>query len=51
MRKSEINFSVELDEHNIPERIYWDATENPMKDFTIPKQLPLPYGIIIIKEL
>ena len=29
MRKSEINFSVELDDNNIPERIYWDATENP----------------------
>ena len=29
MRKSEINFTVELDAQNIPDRIYWDATENP----------------------
>jgi gliding motility-associated protein GldC len=29
MKKSEINFTVELDEQNIPEKIYWDATENP----------------------
>ena len=29
MRKSEINFSVELDEQRVPERIFWDATENP----------------------
>lgn len=29
MRKSEINFTVELDEQNIPEKIFWDATENP----------------------
>ena len=29
MKKSEINFTVELDESRIPERIFWDATENP----------------------
>lgn len=29
MRKSEINFTVELDDKNIPDKIYWDATENP----------------------
>jgi len=29
MKKSEINFSVELDDQNIPEKIYWDATDNP----------------------
>lgn len=29
MRKSEINFSVELDDNRIPEKIFWDATENP----------------------
>jgi gliding motility-associated protein GldC len=27
--KSEINFTVELDKDRIPERIHWDATENP----------------------
>ncbi|MFN8355960.1 MAG: gliding motility protein GldC [Spirosomataceae bacterium] len=29
MRKTEINFTVELDTQNIPDRIYWDATDNP----------------------
>lgn len=29
MQKSEINFSVELDAQRVPERIFWDATENP----------------------
>jgi gliding motility-associated protein GldC len=29
MKKSTINFTVELDDHNIPERIHWDATDSP----------------------
>ncbi len=29
MNKSEINFTVELDKDRVPERIFWDATENP----------------------
>jgi gliding motility-associated protein GldC len=29
MKKSEINFTVELDDQNIPEKIYWNATDNP----------------------
>ncbi len=29
MVKSDINFSVELDEQRVPERITWDATEKP----------------------
>ncbi|GAB2771594.1 gliding motility protein GldC [Rhabdobacter roseus] len=29
MKKSEINFTVELDNQNVPDKIYWDATENP----------------------
>jgi gliding motility-associated protein GldC len=29
MKKSEINFSVELDNQNVPDRIFWDATDNP----------------------
>ncbi len=32
MKKSEINFSVELDNENIPERITWSATEK-QEDF------------------
>lgn len=29
MKKSEIRFSVELDSSNVPDKIYWDATDNP----------------------
>lgn len=29
MKKSNINFTVELDEKNIPDRIFWNATEKP----------------------
>lgn len=27
--KSEINFQIQLDNDRIPEKIFWDATENP----------------------
>ncbi len=29
MKKSNIQFTVELDPHNVPERIHWDATDKP----------------------
>ena len=29
MKKSTIQFSVELDQNNVPERILWDATDKP----------------------
>lgn len=29
MKKSTINFSIELDSKNVPERILWDATDKP----------------------
>jgi gliding motility-associated protein GldC len=29
MKTSEINFKVELDSNNVPEKIWWDATEKP----------------------
>ncbi len=29
MKKSTINFSVDLDQNNVPERITWDATDKP----------------------
>ena len=29
MNKSTINFTVELDQNNIPEKIYWEATGKP----------------------
>jgi gliding motility-associated protein GldC len=29
MKKSTINFTVELDQNNIPDKIRWDATDKP----------------------
>ncbi len=29
MRKTSINFNIDLDEKNIPEKIQWDATDKP----------------------
>lgn len=29
MKKSEVNFKIELDENNVPETIQWDATDKP----------------------
>lgn len=41
MRKSEINITVELDDNRIPERIYWDATENPNEGINDTKAISL----------
>lgn len=32
MKKSEINFTVELDQENIPEKIYWQASDQQEGD-------------------
>ena len=29
MKKSTINFTIELDQQNVPEKILWDATDKP----------------------
>lgn len=29
MRKTTINFNIELDNNNVPEKILWDATDKP----------------------
>ena len=29
MKKSEINFTIQLDDQNIPDRIHWNATDQP----------------------
>lgn len=41
MRKSEINITVELDDNRIPEKIYWDATENPNEGINDTKAISL----------
>jgi len=30
MKKSTIQFNIELDQNNVPERILWDATDKPV---------------------
>ena len=39
MKKSEIHISVELDENNIPEKIFWEATDNPNEGITDTKAI------------
>ena len=29
MKKSNINFTVQLDQNNVPDKIFWEATEKP----------------------
>jgi gliding motility-associated protein GldC len=41
MRKSEINITVELDDNRIPEKIFWDATENPNEGINDTKAISL----------
>ena len=41
MKKSDINFTVQLDQNNIPEKIYWDATEKPDPEMSETKSISL----------
>jgi gliding motility-associated protein GldC len=41
MKKSHINFTVELDQNNFPERILWDATEKPEPNTAETKSISL----------
>ena len=41
MKKSEINFKVELDENNVPEKIQWDATDKPETGFSDSKSISI----------
>jgi gliding motility-associated protein GldC len=41
MKKSNINFTVQLDEKNIPEKIFWDATEKPEKGISESKAVSI----------
>ena len=41
MKKSEINFKIELDEHNVPEKIQWNATDKPEEGFTESKSISI----------
>lgn len=39
MKKSDINFSIELDKENIPEKITWSASEKPDGTLTETKSI------------
>jgi gliding motility-associated protein GldC len=39
MKKSTVQFTVELDDNNIPERILWDATDKPSEDVSETKSI------------
>jgi gliding motility-associated protein GldC len=39
MKKSTIQFSIELDDNNIPEKIEWDATDKPETGFSETKAI------------
>lgn len=41
MKKSEINFKIELDGNNVPEKILWDATDKPESGFSESKSISL----------
>lgn len=41
MKKSNIAFTVELDSNNVPERIWWDATDKPEDGLSETKSISL----------
>lgn len=41
MKKSTINFIVHLDKQNVPEKIFWDATEKPDPGLTETKSISI----------
>ena len=41
MKKSTINFTIHLDDKNVPEKIFWDATEKPEAGLTETKSISL----------
>lgn len=41
MKKSHINFTIELDDKNVPEKISWEATDSPDNNLTETKAISL----------
>ncbi len=41
MKNSEINFKIEVDEKNVPDKIYWKATDGPSDDFQETKSISI----------
>ncbi len=41
MKNSEINFKIEVDENNVPEKIFWKATDGPSDNFLETKSISI----------
>src|SRR5687768_10169855 len=41
MKKSTINFTIHLDQNNMPEKILWDATDKPEAGLTETKSISI----------
>src|SRR5258705_12449077 len=41
MKKSEITFKIELDDNNVPEKIWWDASDKPQPGLSETKSLSI----------
>jgi gliding motility-associated protein GldC len=41
MKKSTINFTIQLDPNNVPDKIYWDATDKPDPSMSEAKAISL----------
>lgn len=41
MKKSEINFKIELDQNNVPEKILWEATDKADDGFSESKSMSI----------
>lgn len=50
MKKSEIKFVVELDQQNVPEKIFWDATDRDEDEISETKAISLSVWDILQKN-
>jgi gliding motility-associated protein GldC len=41
MKKSNINFTIQLDNNNVPDKIFWDATDKPDPELTETKSISI----------
>lgn len=41
MKKSTINFTIELDNNNVPDKIYWEATDKPDPELSETKSISI----------
>jgi gliding motility-associated protein GldC len=41
MRKTEIHFDIELDDKQVPNKIFWDATDNPNEGLSDSKAIAI----------